>query len=33
MPEEEAVLECDTFKYFLMSSLMKKRYFEKIENS
>lgn len=26
MPEEEAVLECDTFKYFLMSSLMKKRY-------
>lgn len=26
MPEEEAVLECNTFKYFLMSSLMKKRY-------
>lgn len=26
MPEEEAVLESDTFKYFLMSSLMKKRY-------
>lgn len=26
MPEEEAVLNCDTFKYFLMSNLMKKRY-------
>lgn len=26
MPEEETVLECDTFKYFLMSNLMKKRY-------
>ncbi|SHJ57294.1 hypothetical protein SAMN05444401_3331 [Clostridium amylolyticum] len=26
MPEEEAVLDCDTFKYFLMSNLMKKRY-------
>lgn len=26
MPEEQLVLESDTFKYFLMSSLMKKRY-------
>lgn len=26
MPEEEAVLDSDTFKYFLMSNLMKKRY-------
>lgn len=26
MPEADVVLECDTFKYFLMSSLMKKRY-------
>ena len=26
MPEEETVLESDTFKYFLMSNLMKKRY-------
>lgn len=26
MPEEVLVLESDTFKYFLMSSLMKKRY-------
>ena len=26
MPEVETVLQCDTFKYFLMSDLMKKRY-------
>lgn len=26
MPEEDLVLNCDTFKYFLMSDLMKKRY-------
>lgn len=26
MPEEELVLDCDTFKYFLMSDLMKKRH-------
>lgn len=26
MPEVETVLNCDTFKYFLMSDLMKKRY-------
>ena len=24
MPKEESVLNCDTFKYFLMSDLMKK---------
>lgn len=26
MPEEELVLNCDTFKYFIMSDLMKKRH-------
>ena len=26
MPNEKLVLDCDTFKYFLMGSLMKKRY-------
>lgn len=26
MPEEELVLNCNTFKYFLMTDLMKKRY-------
>lgn len=26
MPEENLLLECDTFKFFLMSDLMKKRY-------
>lgn len=33
MPEEELILNCDTFKYFLMGDLMKKRYIKWMEDN